>query len=58
MEVVAKRLGPLHELVPKAARIAVMLNPANARAETTLEDVPEAAPQSACKFQVLRATGA
>ena len=42
MEVVAKGLGPLHELVPKAARIAVMLNPANARAETTLEDVPEA----------------
>ena len=52
MEVVAKRLGPLHELVPKAARIAVMLNPANEpSAEATLEDVPEAAPPSACKFR-------
>jgi putative tryptophan/tyrosine transport system substrate-binding protein len=39
-EVVAKRLGLLHELVPKAVRVAVLVNPANATAaETTLQSV-------------------
>jgi putative ABC transport system substrate-binding protein len=43
-EVAAKRLGLLHELVPKAVRVAVLLNPANAStAEATLRDIPEAA---------------
>jgi len=28
-EVVAKQLGLLHDLVPKAVRIAVLVNPAN-----------------------------
>ncbi len=44
-EVVAKRLRLLHDLVPKAVRIAVLVNPANAAtAESTLRDVQEAAP--------------
>src|SRR5262249_45465543 len=44
VEVTAKRLGLLHDLVPKADRIAVLVNPANAPvAETTLRDIPEAA---------------
>jgi len=44
-EVAAKRLRLLHELVPKAVRIAVLVNPANAStAESTLRDVQEAAP--------------
>jgi ABC-type uncharacterized transport system substrate-binding protein len=43
-EITAKRLGLLHELVPKAARIAVLVNPANAQStETTLKEAPEAA---------------
>jgi putative ABC transport system substrate-binding protein len=44
-EVVAKRLRLLHDLVPKAVRIAVLVNPGNASvAEATLREVQEAAP--------------
>ena len=43
-EVAAKRLGLLHELVPKAARIALLLNPTSpSTAEPTLKEVQEAA---------------
>jgi putative ABC transport system substrate-binding protein len=43
-EVVAKRLELLQKLVPKAVRIAVLLDPANAPStESTLHDVQEAA---------------
>jgi putative ABC transport system substrate-binding protein len=56
-ELVAKRLGLLHELVPKAVRIAVLVNPANApSAETTLRDVPEAARAIGLQIQVLNAS--
>jgi len=56
-EVNAKRLRLLHDLVPKAVRIAVLLNPANAAiAETTLRDVQEAAPTLGLQIQVLNAT--
>jgi len=41
-EVAAKGLRLLHDLVPKAVRIAVLVNPANAgTAEPTLRDVRE-----------------
>jgi putative ABC transport system substrate-binding protein len=56
-EVAGKRLGLLHELVPKAARVAVLLNPANATsAETTLRDVQEAARAIGLQIQVLNAS--
>jgi putative ABC transport system substrate-binding protein len=43
-ELGAKRLGLLHELVPRAVDIAVLVNPANVTsAEATLHDVREAA---------------
>src|SRR5215470_10944495 len=43
-EVVAKRLGLLRELAPKAVRVVVLVNPTNAPStESTLRDVQEAA---------------
>jgi len=54
-EVMAKRLGLLHDLVPKAARIAVLVNPTTATAETTLRDIPEAARAIGLQIQVLNA---
>jgi putative ABC transport system substrate-binding protein len=56
-EVDAKRLGLLHELVPKAVRVALLLNPANApNAETTLRHVQEAARAIGLQVQVLHAS--
>jgi putative ABC transport system substrate-binding protein len=56
-EVVAKRLGLLHELLPKAIRVVVLLNPANGpSAESTLRAVQEAAPIFGLQIQVLNAT--
>ena len=53
-EVVAKRLGLLHDLVPKAARIAVLVNPANASiTKTMLRDMPEAAHALGLQVQFL-----
>jgi putative ABC transport system substrate-binding protein len=54
---VAKRLRLLHELVPKAVRIAVLVNPANASsAGTTLREAEEAAPAIGLQIQILNAT--
>jgi putative ABC transport system substrate-binding protein len=55
-EVVAKRLGLLHDLVPKAVRVAVFVNPTNVGAESTLRDVQEAAPAIGLQIQILNAS--
>jgi putative ABC transport system substrate-binding protein len=56
-ELTAKRLELLHELVPAAARVAVLVNPADATAtETTLHDLETAVRAIGLKIQVLKAT--
>jgi hypothetical protein len=49
-EVIAKRLRLLQDLVPKAVRVAVLVNPTNAAsAKSQLREVQEAAPTIGCK---------
>ena len=56
-EVVAKRLRLLHELVPKAVRVAVLVNPANASStESVLREVQQAAPTIGLQIQILKAS--
>ena len=56
-EVASKRLRLLHELVPNAVRVAVLINPANASAtELLLRIVQEAAPTIGLQIQILNAT--
>jgi putative tryptophan/tyrosine transport system substrate-binding protein len=56
-EVTAKRLRLLHDLLPKAVRIAVLLNPANATvAESTLREAQKAAPTIGLQIQILNAS--
>jgi putative ABC transport system substrate-binding protein len=54
--VVAKRLGLLRDMVPRASRIAVLVNPADASlTEATLRDMPEAARTLGLQIRVLEA---
>jgi putative ABC transport system substrate-binding protein len=56
-EVTAKRLRLLHDLVPKAVRVAVLVNPGNASvAESTLREVQKAAPTLGLQIKILNAT--
>jgi ABC-type uncharacterized transport system substrate-binding protein len=56
-EVTAKRLGLLHQLLPRAVRIATLVNPANANtAEAALRDFPEAARALGLQIRFLRAS--
>ena len=56
-ELSAKRLGLLRELVPRAARVAVLINPTNlASAETTVKDVQAAAPALGFQVQIFNAS--
>jgi len=56
-ELVAKRLELLHQLVPAAARVAVLANPADAAAtQTTLREVTVAARAMGLQIQILNAS--
>ena len=56
-EVEAKRLRLLHDLVPKAVRVAVLVNPANvSNTETTLHIVQEAAHTLRLQIEIVNAT--
>ena len=53
-EVLAKRLRLLHDLVPKAARVAILVNPANSSsAEATVRRVQEAATPIGLRIQMI-----
>jgi putative ABC transport system substrate-binding protein len=56
-EVVAKRLGLLHELAPQAVRVAVLVNPTNTSSTESLKrDLPEAARAIGLQMQILNAS--
>jgi putative ABC transport system substrate-binding protein len=57
MELAAKRLELLRELVPAAVRVAVLVNPADvANTETTLRDVEAAAHAMGLQIQIFNAS--
>jgi putative tryptophan/tyrosine transport system substrate-binding protein len=55
-ELTAKRLELLREMVPGAARVAVLVNPTNPTAETTVRDVEAAARAMGLQIEVLNAS--
>src|SRR5262249_61649924 len=56
VELVAKRLQLLHELVPAANLIAVLVNPTDSNVETTLKSLRAAAHDLGLQLHVLRAS--
>src|SRR5262249_617539 len=56
VELAAKRLELLLELVPRATRIAVLVNPASAEAESTVRDAQVAARAMGQQIHVLNAS--
>jgi putative ABC transport system substrate-binding protein len=59
VELAAKRLDLLHQLVPTATRIGVLVNPANPlNAESTLRDIEAAARPKGLQIHVLNASTA
>jgi ABC-type uncharacterized transport system substrate-binding protein len=55
-ELAAKRLALLHELVPKAVRIAMLVNPANPATESFMREIPEAGRAMGLQIQVFNAS--
>jgi len=57
METASKRLRLLHDMVPKAVRVAVLVNPTNTIvAKTTLREVQDAASAIGLNVQILNAS--
>jgi ABC-type uncharacterized transport system substrate-binding protein len=56
VELTAKRLGLLRELVPTATRVAMLVNPTSPDSETTLRDVEPAARAMGLQIRVLNAS--
>jgi len=55
-EVEAKRIGLLHELVPTATRIALLVNPKTANAEAQIKDVQAASGKLNLTLEILTAS--
>jgi putative ABC transport system substrate-binding protein len=55
-EVVAKVFGLLHDLVPKAVRVAVLVNPTNPATTLTLQHAQDAASTLGLNLHILNAT--
>jgi len=55
-DLAAKQLGLLHELVPAAARIALLINPDNANAEVVMREMTAAASSIGVQIEVMRAS--
>jgi putative ABC transport system substrate-binding protein len=56
-ELTTKRLGLLHQLLPRAVRIAVLINPTNDQStESISRELPEAARSLGLQIQILKAT--
>jgi putative ABC transport system substrate-binding protein len=55
VELSAKRLALLHELVPQAVRFAALVNPTSALTETTIKDLQADAPSLGLQVEVLYA---
>src|SRR5262249_26491975 len=56
-QAVPKRLGLLHELVPKASRVAVLINPGNAAgSETALREARDAGRVIGLRIEILNAS--
>jgi len=56
-EVLTKRLRLLHELLPRAVRVAVIVNPSNAASsETTIQTLKESAPALGMQIEIFKAT--
>jgi putative ABC transport system substrate-binding protein len=56
VEITPKRLGLLHELLPRAARFAVLVNPNDANAASTITDVRAAASTIGRQIEVFPAS--